>query len=203
MGRTLRSALRQQGHFFGLPVAAKERTCRRKRMRRWDSSTRKAMSGDYRVVLSNSWKATTTVAQLTVLTRPRIVQPQGQTMAVGANVSLSVAATNRAAARPFRWRRGATLGPVTVKNTFTDTTNLFNIQTNQSGMWSVLVTNEAPMGITATNSLNAYITVVVPLTNQNVLMGRTATFCDSRGPAPVSYRWQRNGTNMPNSMTER
>ena len=166
-------------------------------------NTQGTMTGNYRAVLSNSYgKATTTVATLTVLTRPHVIaHPQSQTVAVGANVSLSVAVTNTATTPlGFRWRRGSTFGPVIVKSSFTDSTNLLNIQTNLAGLWSALITNEGPTISSTILSSNAYITVVVPPTNQTVLAGATATFSTiAVGPPNISYQWLRNGTNIPNA----
>ena len=166
-------------------------------------NTQGTMTGDYRVVLSNSYDTViSAVARLTVLTRPHIiVQPQSQTVAVGANVTLNVTVTNTAnLPLGYRWRRGATLGPAIPSNAFTDSTNLANIQTNLSGLWSVIITNEAPVGVTAIQSSNAYVTVVVPPTNLTVLPGANATFqAIAVGPAPIQYQWQRNGTNIPSA----
>jgi hypothetical protein len=122
-------------------------------------------------------------------------------VAVGADVSFRVAVTNTATLPlGFRWRRGATFSPVTVLNTFSTATNLQNIQTNLAGIWSVLVTNEAPSGITAVTSSNAYLTVVLPPTNITVAVGGTATFnAVAVGPAPIRYQWQRGGANIPNA----
>ena len=166
-------------------------------------NTQGSMNGNYRAVLSNSYgKATTAVAQLTVFTRPHvIVHPQSQIVAVGANTSLSVSVTNTANLPiGYRWRRGTTLAAVVSKNSFTDTTNLLNIQTNLSGIWSVILTNEGPNGVSAIVSSNAYLTVVIPPTNQTVLQGANATFSGVPvGPTNNVYRWQRNGTNIPNA----
>jgi len=166
-------------------------------------NTQGAMTGDYRVLLSNSYGAVTSqVARLTVLTRPAIlVQPQSQTVAVGANVALSASVTNTAT-QPigFRWRQGSNIGPGVPGNPFTSTTNLLNIQTNSSGMWSVLVTNEGVSGVTALLSSNAYLTVVLPPTNQSVMPGTNVTFTAlAVGPSPLRYQWQREGTNLPNA----
>jgi len=166
-------------------------------------NTQGTMTGDYRVVLSNSYDTViSAAARLTVLTRPHIIaQPQSQTVAVGANATLSVTVTNTAnLPLGYRWRRGATLGPAIPSNAFTDSTNLANIQTNLSGLWSVIITNEAPVGVTAIQSSNAYVTVVVPPTNLTVLPGANATFqAIAVGPAPIQYQWQRNGTNIPSA----
>jgi subtilisin family serine protease len=170
-------------------------------------NTQGTMTGNYRVVLSNSFNSiVSAVAQLTVLTRPHvIVQPQSQTVALGANTTLSVTVTNTANVPiGYRWRHTSNqvtrIGPALVSNMFTGSTNLLNIQTNLSGIWSVIITNEAPVGVTAIQSSNAYVTVVIPPTNLTVLAGANATFNASAvGPLPIQYQWRRNGTNLPNA----
>jgi subtilisin family serine protease len=173
-------------------------------------NTQGTMTGDYRAVLTNSYgSVTTALARLTVLTRPHvIVQPQSQTVAVGANVTLSVTVTD-AATLPigYRWRfmsnQVTRAGAVTVLNEFTHATNLLNIQTNLSGIWSALLTNESPSGISILPSSNAYVTIVIPPTNKTVLAGANAAFSviatGPGTPAPIRYQWQRNGTNIPNA----
>lgn len=167
------------------------------------NNAQSSMSGEYRVVLSNPYgRATSAVAQLTVLTRPRVIaQPQSRTVAVGTDVALSVTVTNTATVPiGFRWRRGAALAPPMVTNGFTAVTNLLNIQTNLSGTWSVLITNEGPSGITAFFSSNAHITVVIPPTNRTVLAGANVTLTSlAMGPAPIRYQWQREGVSLPNA----
>lgn len=166
-------------------------------------NTRSSMNGEYRAILSNSHgSATTSVAQLTVFTRPHIiVQPQSQTVAVGSDVSLSVTVTNTATLPiGVRWRRAPMTGPATTLNGFMTVTNLLNIQTAQAGLWSAILTNAAPNGVSLSVSSNAYVTVVVPPTNQTVLAGEDVTFSATAvGPGTLAYQWQRHGTNIPNA----
>lgn len=67
-----------------------------------------------------------------------VTQPQSQTVVVGANISFSVEATGTPPLL-YHWRRNGTPVAVTT-NAFL---NLFNVQTNQAGLYSVLVTNVA------------------------------------------------------------
>jgi subtilisin family serine protease len=164
------------------------------------------MSGDYRVVLSNGYGTrTSAVARVTVLTRPHIVtQPQSQTVAVGANVSLSVTVTNTATL-PLGglWARdNRPAGALVFDEQFTAVTNFQNIQTNVAGRWSLIVSNEGPNGVSTVLSSNANLTVVAPPTNRSVLAGSDVTFATlAFGPPPIRYQWQHAGTNLPNAMT--
>jgi hypothetical protein len=66
----------------------------------------------------------------------------------------------------------------------------------------VVITNEGPTVSSIIFSSNAYVTVVVPPTNQTVPAGSTATFSAiAVGPPNISYQWLRNGTNIPNATT--
>jgi thermitase len=162
-------------------------------------------SGDYRVVLSNAHGMRTSgVAQVVVLTRPYpITQPQSHTVAVGANLSLTVTITNTATL-PLggRWlRNGLTAGSMNFNDPFTAVTNFANIQTNAAGRWSALLTNEAPVGLTALFTSNAYLTVVLPPTNQIAAPGSNVTFSAlAVGAAPIRYQWQHQGTNLANAI---
>lgn len=162
------------------------------------------MSGDYRAILSNGYGTrTSAVARVTVLTRPHIVaQPQSQTVAVGANVSLSVTITNTANVPlgGFWLRDGRPAGVMVFGEPFTTVTNFQNIQTNAAGRWSAVVSNEAPSGVSTIFSSNAFLTVVVPPTNQSVVPGSTITLTAlAVGPAPIRHQWQHAGTNLPNA----
>jgi len=162
------------------------------------------MSGDYQAVLSNGYGTrTSAVARITVLTRPHIVvQPQSQTVAIGANLSLSVSITNTATLPlgGFWLRDGRPAGVMVFNDPFTAVTNFQNIQTNAAGRWSVAVSNEAPTGASTIFSSNAYLTVVVPPTNQNVLPGSTVIFSAlAVGSAPIRYQWRHAGTNLANA----
>lgn len=166
------------------------------------NNTVSSMSGEYRAVLSNGYGSVTTfVARVTVLTRPYvIVQPQSQTVPVGADVALSITVTNTATLPiGYRWRNPQLRG-LMVSNEYTVVTNFPSIQTNAAGVWSVILTNEAPSGVSFIFSSNAYLTVVVPPTNQMVQPGTTVAFSAiAVGPAPITYQWLHAGTNLPNA----
>ena len=91
---------------------------------------------------------------------------------------------------------GATTASLTIKN----------VQTNNSGNYTVIVTNIDVIAgpITATSS-NAFLTVVsspmitVQPTNQTLVVGSKVTFAVTAiGTVPLKYHWQVNGTNLVN-----
>jgi hypothetical protein len=131
-------------------------------------------------------------AILTVLVNPVITQhPQSVTVAVGANTTLTVTATGTT---PFgyRWRRN---GVTYLSREGISSLTLENVQTTNSGTWTVVVTNIA--NSTGVLSTNAYLTVVTPPTDQVVNIGSDATFnvsaTGTTTPLPIRYLWQFNG----------
>src|SRR4029079_18137555 len=76
---------------------------------------------------------------------------------------------------------------------------LANIQTNQAGTYNVGVVNAA--GNSALSS-NAFLTVVIPPSDQATTAGSNATFtvnAVSPNASVVRLQWQFNGTNLPNA----
>src|SRR6185503_13172379 len=77
-----------------------------------------------------------------------------------------------------------------------------NAQPTNEGGYSVVITNAAGSATSAT----ARLTVLIPPSittqpqSQSVKAGATASFSVSAtGTLPLSYRWMRNGTNVPNA----
>jgi hypothetical protein len=166
------------------------------------SQTQTTNSGNYTVIVTNfGGSVTSSVAILTVASSPVIVtQPSNQTVAVGATVTNVVFAVGTAPLRFQWWVDGTNL----VKNGggISGATNsvltISNAQTNNSGNYTVTVTNSAG----SVTSSNAVLTValspaiVVQPTNQTVAVGATTvTFAiTATGTEPLSYQWQ-DGTN--------
>ena len=108
-----------------------------------------AQLGDYAVVITNSFgPVTSTVATLTFLTPPTIVQqPQSQTVVAGENATFTVTVTNNATLPiTYLWRKGPTPLTNIVLNARTSTFTLFNVATNVTtnngpGTYRVVVTN--------------------------------------------------------------
>lgn len=96
---------------------------------------------------------------------PTIVrQPQSQTVVVGSDLTLSVQATGTPPLS-YRWLRNG----VGITNSTGPVLTLRNVQTNQSGVYSVIVTNVAGMRL----SSNAVVQIFpAPGTNASLLVAR-------------------------------
>ena len=98
------------------------------------------------------------------------------------------------------WNRynGATINGAT-----TNTLTISNAQTNNSGNYTVIITNIAGT-VTSSNAAllvtNVPPAIIVQPTNQAVAVGATVTLAvTATGTAPLNYQWQVNGTNLVNS----
>jgi hypothetical protein len=169
------------------------------------SNTQTTNSGNYTVIVTNvAGSATSFIAILTVTNIPPTitVQPTNQSLVAGANVTLTVAATGTAPLS-YQWQVDGTnlANGGSISGAITSVLKIRNAQTNNSGSYSVVVTN---YGGSATSSI-AVLTVasspviLVQPTNQTVVVGSAATFAVTAiGIAPLSYQWQVNGTNLVN-----
>jgi uncharacterized repeat protein (TIGR02543 family) len=142
----------------------------------------------------------TTPAAPVTNTAPKISsQPASQTINVGSSVTFSVSASGTT---PMTYQWFFNSGKMTGQTS--STLNLSNVQQNQAGNYSVIVSNVAG---TATSSA-AVLTVVVPVTNtapkistqpasQTVNVGSNVTFSvAASGTAPMTYQWLFNGGNL-------
>jgi uncharacterized repeat protein (TIGR01451 family) len=165
------------------------------------SNVQATQAGSYSFVVTNTaGKATSAVAQLTVLAPPALTsQPVDQTIVAGGNVSFQVNATGTSPLVYQWWFNGTnTVGANT--NTLT----LTNAQTSQAGGYTVVVTNSAG----SVTSTVATLTVGTPplVTQQpsslTVTQGQNATFSVvSSGSAPLGYQWRFNGSPLGGSTT--
>ena len=109
------------------------------------SNVQVSEDGDYAVHVSNSFgDLSSDPARLTVLVRPVTTQPPlSQTAVEGGSVTLSVSVSGHPAPFWYLWRRGS----ARIDESFTNEKNAFvtiaDVQTNQSGLYSVSVTNAA------------------------------------------------------------
>ncbi len=159
-------------------------------------------AGGYSVVVSNVEGSTTSVvATLTVLVPPAVtLQPTNQTALVGATVTFSVAASGTLPLS-YQWRfNGTNLDSATA-----ETLSLTDVQPEQAGGYSVVVTNVAGSATSAVATLTVLVPPAVTLqpTNQTALVGATVTFSvAASGTPPLSYQWQFNGTNLDSALAE-
>jgi hypothetical protein len=158
-------------------------------------------AGSYAVVVSNAYGSVTNYARLAVNDFLLFAsQPQSQMVAAGSIVTFS-ATVYGAPPFVFQWYfNGAPVGSPTTGTNFSSYT-LTNVGTNQSGSYSVRVVN----GYGSLTSSNAVLTVVLPpvITAQPASRtnnaASTATFyVGAASAAPLSYQWQKNGTNLLN-----
>jgi hypothetical protein len=159
-------------------------------------------NGAYSVVITNAWgAATSSNAVLTVATSPVIVtQPTNQVLAVGSNATFAVTAVG-ILPLSYQWQTNG-VNLVDGGNISGSTTNrliLTDVQTNNSGTYTVIVANSAG-SVTSSNALLTVATspvIVTQPTNQVLVVGSNATFAVTAvGILPLSYQWQVNGTNL-------
>ena len=172
-------------------------------------------SGSYTVVVTNiAGSVTSSNAVLTVTNIPPEItlQPTNQTVAAGSKVTFAVTATGTAPLI-YQWQvngtnlvNGSIKNGPTISGATTSILTINNVQTNNSGNYTVIVTNIDVIAgpITATSS-NAFLTVVsspmitVQPTNQTLVVGSKVTFAVTAiGTVPLKYHWQVNGTNLVN-----
>ena len=85
------------------------------------------------------------------------------------------------------------------QNAFCSSYTLNSARTNDAGIWTAIITNAAHLSPGILSS-NAFLTVVVPPTNQTVTAGsdvamRVAAF----GSGAIGYQWAFNGANIANA----
>jgi hypothetical protein len=117
-----------------------------------------------------------------------VTQPQSQTVFEGENVTISVEATGTPPLL-YRWQRDGVIITVTTNGFL----NLFNVQTNQAGLYSVLVTNVAGFAL----SSNARLEVLpAPFTNRPPSFTKGPDITVSVAPFPTAYLYPHWATNI-------
>ncbi len=158
-------------------------------------------AGNYSVVITSPYgSVTNTIATLTVVAPPVVTtQPASQIAVAGTSPSLSVAV---AGSGPFdyEWYYG---GTNLLQSGGNSTLTLPNVNTNNAGNYTVVVTNSYG----CVTSQVATLTVMLPPSvamqpaSQTNLAGTTVSFSVAvNGNGPFSYQWQFNGTNLPNNI---
>lgn len=160
-----------------------------------------ADEGIYQALVSDSIStAPSAAAKLTVGIMPVVTQQlQGQTVAEGSDVTWQISGRGNPAPFGFRFRRGG----VGLTNILNDEPSaaftVRNVRGTDAGTWTVVVTNAA-IPAPGVLSSNAYLTVVVPPTNQVADAGANVTFrATATGTGPIAYQWQLNGAALPNA----
>jgi len=156
-------------------------------------------AGGYSVLVTNSaGSVISQAATLTVIIPPAITtQPQSQSVVLGQNASFYVAASGTAPVG-YQWTFNGSALPGATATTLT----LTNVQADQAGGYSVLVTNTAG----SATSQAATLTVIIPpaITNQPqsqvVIQSQKASFSvGASGTAPFTYQWFFNGIWLGNN----
>ncbi|PAW86517.1 MAG: hypothetical protein B9S33_07975 [Pedosphaera sp. Tous-C6FEB] len=155
-------------------------------------------AGDYSVVVSNPFgTAVSANALLTVRVPPFIVTqptPGTQTVVAGGNATITVVAGGDPTLT-YQWR----LNGANVPGATAATLTLTGIQTNQLGLYSVVVSN--PYGSvtssTATLDVKAPPFVASQPQSLTVLVGSPAAFSVTPGgDGPFTYQWRFGGVNL-------
>lgn len=157
-------------------------------------------AGNYRVVVTNSHgSATSSNAILTVLVPATItIQPTNQSVLLSNNVTFTAAATGTAPLN-YRWYfNGTALADGgRVNGSGTANLTIFDVQTNDAGLYQLVVTNNYRMATSAVATLTVLIpaTITSSPTNESVLQNSNVTFTAAAiGTAPLSYQWYFNGS---------
>ena len=149
-------------------------------------------AANYSVVITNvAGSITSAVASLTVLMPPALtLQPFSKTVLVGSNVTFTVTAFGTAPLT-YQWRKGG----VNLSGGTNGSYSIPNVQTNDAGSYSVMVTNVAG-SVTSTNAtliVNAKPAIVTQPVSQSVMIGANTSFAvEATGTAPLRYQWRKN-----------
>lgn len=155
--------------------------------------------GNYAVTISNAYGATTasTSARLAIVEPPVITtQPQSQLVAVGGNVSFSVAASGPPSS--YIWYHSSTL----VAGATDAVLSITNAQASDGGYYEVVVGN----GAGQVRSDPAYLTVGTPVpptfttqpANSQVRVGGSfVEYANASGSMPIYFQWYHDGLAVP------
>jgi hypothetical protein len=152
-----------------------------------------AQAGSYSVMVSNvAGTVTSAAATLTVNVPPTITaQPQNQTAIKGQSASFSVAASGTTPLSYQWYFNGTALSGATSSGL-----SLSNVQSNNIGSYSVVVSNIAGSVTSSTATLTVYFPpgITGQPQDQAVTQGQIATFAvTAKGSKPLNYQWYCNG----------
>ena len=160
------------------------------------------MDGVYSVVVSNpAGSVTSSNAALSVNVAPSIVaQPVSATTITGSSagspggVVFSVTATGTAPIS-YQWKKDG----VNISGATSASLPFVNVQENQSGSYTVVVSNvvSSVTSNAANLVVNTPVSIVTQPAAQTINAGQSATFTvAASGTAPLSYQWRRDGANV-------
>lgn len=131
--------------------------------------------------------------------RPEITtQPRNQIILAGTDVTFTVVATGSPAPN-YQWQ----LNGVNIRDAINATLTLSKVSRNQSGNYTVVVSNTAGSVTSQPATLTVSLTVIPPSIvtqpqDQTVTLGANVTFMAvASGIEPLSYQWKFNGTIIP------
>ncbi|MGO8836867.1 MAG: beta strand repeat-containing protein [Limisphaerales bacterium] len=163
-------------------------------------------SNNYRVIVTNiAGSVTSSVAALTVTNIPPAItlQPTNRAVVAGTTVTLAVAATGTPPLH-YQWQTNGInlVNGGRISGVISSLLTLSTAQTNDSGSYSVIVTN---FGGSVTSSIAVLTVAAAPVilvqpTNQTVVVGSNTTFAvKAIGTTPLHFQWQTtNGTALVN-----
>jgi hypothetical protein len=147
----------------------------------------------YTVVVTNNIASVTSSPPRYVLFSPSITnQPANQTVAPGGTAVFTVGATGDAPLS-YQWEFQGT----NIVGETNSTLNVPNAHQANIGNYQVIVTNFWGSVTSAPAVLNLMPGIVTQPTNITALANSTVTFTVvAEGSSPLSYQWQKNGTNV-------
>ncbi len=147
-------------------------------------------SGTYLVVVGNTAGSVTSAPAVVLVTNPPptiLTQPSNQLIGVGQTAMFGVVAAG-AAPLTYQWQFDGTNIPGATNATL----GLANAQTNQSGLYDVIITDPVGSLTSASAVLSVSLAPVVAANpqSQTVLAGTNVTFTVAAGGIPpLSYQW--------------
>ena len=148
------------------------------------------------------------LAEIILTVQPPLItmQPTNQTVGVNSNATFSVTVTGGTPPFFYQWQEGGTnltggtnITGSTISGSTNATLTIFNVQTNDTGNYSVIVTNSAG---SVTNSASLTVMYFPPyLTiqpkSQTVGVGSTVTFSvGGYAELPYFLQWQKDGADL-------
>jgi O-glycosyl hydrolase len=169
------------------------------------SNVTQTNAGTYSVIVSNALGIVTNSAILTVLDPYIVTQPVAvQNLPTGSTANFSATATGTAPLT-YRWKKnGVNLSNgSTVSGATTTNLTISSLAINDSGTYTLTVTNGFGSTVTSSNSILNVGDPIIISAPQNVLTnyGGGASFSVTvAGTSPFGYQWLKNGTNLSDGM---